>query len=249
MINIKSVKEIEKIELSCKKLAEVLTVLKENIKEGITTLDLDKIAFQEIKKRGGRSAFLGYDGFPNSICASVNDVVIHGIPNNKPLKNGDIIGVDCGMELDGYYSDMAYTFEIGAVKEEVAKLIKIAKEALFLGIEKAKEGNRIKDISRAIFEKCKNYGVVKEYTGHGVGLQLHEEPYVPNFIENDTSPRLKRGMVLAIEPMINMGTSDIKIEKDGWTVKTLDKSVSVHFEHTIAILENETRILTGTDWF
>ncbi len=249
MIKLKNKEQIAGIRKSCKMLAEVYRELGEVIKPGITTVDLDKIARERIITRGGKPAFLNYNGFPGSLCTSVNSVVIHGIPGSRILSEGDIISLDLGISLNGFISDSACTFPVGNISGEAEKLLKVTNECLFLGIEKAIAGNRIKDISKAVFEHADNngFGVVREFCGHGVGLSLHEEPQIPNYVGRGPNPRIKAGMVIAIEPMINLGTDDIFIHEDDWTVETLDKKLSAHFEHTIAVFESHTEILTQLD--
>ena len=219
------------------------------VKEGITTGDLDGIAKNLIRKRRGRPAFLGYDGYPGALCTSVNHQVIHGIPGKYRLREGDIIGLDLGIEFKGFFSDRAITVPVGKISRAAEALIKVAKECLRLGIDAARVGNRIKDISRAIFQHATdhNCGVVREFCGHGVGLAIHEEPQVHNFVAPGPNPRIRAGMVLAIEPMINAGGGGIRILSDGWTVETKDRSLSAHFEHTVAILPEKTEILTVLD--
>jgi methionyl aminopeptidase len=209
---------------------------------------LDAEARTFIDGLGGRPAFLGYHGFPAALCTSVNDQVIHGIPNGRRLRSGDVLGIDCGIEYNGYYSDAAFSVALGTVAPEVRKLMEVTRECLYRGIEAARVGNRIKDISRAVYSHAKEhgYGVVRQYCGHGVGLDIHEEPQVPNYVGRGNNPRLKPGMVLAIEPMINLGTDDVEVLDDDWTVVTADGSVSAHFEHSVAILDDRTEVLT--DW-
>ncbi len=246
MTRLKSEKQIENIRVSCKLLARVLAELVDMVSEGITPLDLDAEARRKIREAGGRPAFLGYEGYPAALCTSVNEQVIHGIPDRRKLKKGDIISLDLGIELDGYFSDSAFTAAVGEPAPEIKKLMTTAQESLFLGIEEARAGNRINDISRAIFRhnRAQGYGVVRPYCGHGVGFDIHEDPQIPNYVGSGPNPRLKPGMVLAIEPMINLGGDDVFVLEDDWTVVTADHSVSVHFEHTIAIFKDHTEILT-----
>lgn len=249
MIKLKNEEEINRIRESCKLLAEVFVEVAKIIDEGITTKEIDKFCFDKIQKQGGRPAFLNFDGFPGSACTSVNEEVIHGIPSKRKLKNGDIIGIDLGIDLGGYFSDSAKTFAVGNVGSEVEKLMDVTEKALFAGIEAAVVGNRIKDISAAVFEKPNenNYGVVREFCGHGVGFDVHESPQIPNYVHPGPNPRIKKGMVLAIEPMINLGTQQVEILDDDWTVVTADGKYSAHFEHTIAVFEDHTEILTILD--
>ncbi|TVR59080.1 MAG: type I methionyl aminopeptidase [Spirochaetaceae bacterium] len=249
MVKLKSNGQIDKIRESCRLLVATLGELREIVQPGITTRDIDQAARKIIKSFGGRPAFLGYMGFPAAICTSVNEEVIHGIPNKKRLKNGDIVSIDCGIEYDGFFSDSALTVPVGRIRPEIERLMRVTYESLILGIEAAKFGNRMNDISRAIFEhnRAEGYGIVHEYCGHGVGFEIHEEPQVPNYVGRGPNPRLKSGMVLAIEPMINLGGDDVDVLDDDWTVVTSDRSISAHFEHTIAITREGTEILTPWD--
>ncbi len=248
MITLKNPNQIDGIRKSCKLLAELFLKIDEIIEPGISTWDVDKFASEFIRKNGGKAAFLGYGGFPGSICASVNDTVIHGIPTKKEiLKEGDIFGCDIGIELDGYFSDRAFTYPVGKVSEDASLLMKRTEESLYKGIEAAVVGGRIKDIGKAITEYLKpfGYGIVHSFCGHGVGLDVHEDPQIPNnYPSRGMNYRLKPGMVLAIEPMINLGTPEVDVLEDDWTVKTRDRKISAHFEHTIAITNAGTEILT-----
>lgn len=222
--------------------------LAKHIAPGVTTLQLDKIAEEFIRDNGAVPAFLGYGGFPNSICASVNEHVVHGIPSSKViLKEGDIISVDCGTILNGFVGDSAYTFCVGEVTPEVKKLLKTTKESLYFGIQHAAEGKRVGDISHAVQSYCesKNYSVVRELVGHGCGRKMHEEPEVPNYGRPGCGPLLRSGMCICIEPMINMGSKNVVFEKDGWTVRTKDRKCSAHFEHCIAIRPDGPQILSS----
>jgi len=214
---------------------------------GVNTDRLDKIAEEFIRDNGGIPGFLGYDGFPGTLCVSINSTVVHGIPSGYELRDGDIVSIDCGVLMNGYYGDSAYTYAIGEIKPEVEKLLKVTKEALYLGIEKAVVGNRLGDISYAVQNHAESngYSVVREMVGHGVGKKLHEKPEVPNYGKRGRGVKLKRGLVIAIEPMINMGKKEIYQEKDGWTVKTKDGKPSAHFEHTIAVGNGEADILSS----
>jgi methionyl aminopeptidase len=247
VIKLKNKDDIEHIRDAGRILAETFTILEENTIAGTTTAELDKLARDYIVSKGGTPAFLGYMDYPASICASVNHVVIHGIPNGDKLKNGDILSLDLGVDLNGYIADAARTFRIGTVAPEVEKLLAVTEECLYRGIDQAKVGNRIHNISAAVYEhaKANGYGVVHQFCGHGVGFALHEDPQVPNYLVNGPNPRIKEGMVLAIEPMINIGTDEVLILDDDWTVVTVDESLSAHFEHTIAIIDGTSRILTG----
>lgn len=251
MIKIKSEREILLIKKASKILVETRALLKKHIKPGISTLELDKIAEEYIIKNDATPSFKGYEGFPNSICSSVNEVVIHGIPTkDKILKEGDIISIDLGVCYKGYHADSCYTFKVGNVTDEVYKLLEVTENSLYEGIKYAKEGKHVGDISNAIetFIKPYKYGIVKEYTGHGIGRDLHEDPYVPNYGSKGKGPILRRGMTICIEPMINLGTSKIKVLKDGWTVITKDKKPSAHFEMQVLITDNEPEILTPFDF-
>jgi methionyl aminopeptidase len=247
MTRLKNEDDIRRIRDAGIVLADTFALLAEAIDEGVTTLEIDKIAHDNIVKSGGTPSFLGYMDYPASVCASVNHVVIHGIPNENKLRNGDILSLDLGVTLDGYIADAARSFRIGKVSADVEKLLVVTEECLYRGIAQAKEGNRIRDISAAVFEHAaaNGYGVVHQFCGHGVGFALHEDPQIPNYIGRGPNPRIKPGMVLAIEPMINLGTDEVAILDDDWTVVTLDKSISAHFEHTIAVLADRTEILTA----
>lgn len=246
MIILKTEEEIELMRESNRLVGMTLGELSKHIKPGVTTLQLDKIAEEFIRDHGAIPTFLGYGGFPNSICTSVNENVVHGIPNNKPLKEGDIISVDCGATKNGYCGDSAYTFCVGEVDEKTKALLKVTKESLYKGIEQAREDNRIGDIAYAIQSYCESHGysVVRELVGHGIGREMHEPPEVPNYGRRGTGPLLKCGMCIAIEPMINMGSKNVVFENDGWTVRTKDRKPSAHFEHTIAIHNGKADILS-----
>lgn len=245
-IRLKNERQIAGIRTSCALLVETLDMLKPLIVPGAIPTEVDKSAREFIESHGGRPAFLGYHGFPGSICFSVNNAVIHGIPSDEPVRSGDVVSIDCGIELDGYFSDSAITVVAGETTEEVRELMRTAARSLELGIEAAVAGNRIKDISRAIYDynHSRGYGVVRPYCGHGVGFSIHEDPQVPNYAGRGPNPRLKPGMVLAIEPMINLGGDDVAVLDDDWTVVTMDDSISVHYEHTIAIHADYTEVLT-----
>lgn len=217
------------------------------IAPGITTLKLDKIAEEFIRDHGAVPGFLGYGGFPNTLCVSVNEQIVHGIPSNYELKDGDIVSIDCGTVKNGFNGDSAYTFCVGEVAYDVRRLLKTTKESLYLGIEQAVEGKRVGDISNAVQTYCekKGYSVVRELCGHGVGKRLHEDPEVPNYGRRGCGPLLKSGMVIAIEPMINLGSRNIVIERDGWTTRTRDRKPSAHFEHTVAVREGKADILSS----
>lgn len=247
MIILKSKHEIEKIRNAGKIVREVLQHLEQIVEPGMTTKYLEEVAHKMILKRKGKPAFLEYYGFPGCICTSINFEVVHGIPSaERILKEGDILKIDLGVLLDGYYADAALTVPVGQISAQLEKLIKVTKDALEIGISKAKVPNRLLDISHSIqfHAQCYGYSVTRDYTGHGIGRSLHEPPQVPNFGEPGRGPRLKPGMVLCIEPMINNGHHEIDILNNGWTVVTKDRSFSAHFEHTIAITEGEPEILT-----
>lgn len=245
-IILKTAEEIELMRHSNRLVGMTLGELSKHIKPGVTTLQLDKIAEQFIRDHGAIPTFLGYNGFPNSICTSVNENVVHGIPNNKPLEDGDVVSIDCGTKLSGFCGDSAYTFCVGDVSPEVKQLLKVTEESLYKGIEMAVTGNRIGDISSTIQKYCesKGYSVVRELVGHGIGREMHEAPEVPNYGRRGVGPLLKDGMCIAIEPMINMGSKNVVFENDGWTVRTRDRKASAHFEHTVAIKNGKAEILS-----
>ena len=247
MIYYKSRREIEIMREAGLILAATRLELERHLRPGISTYELDQIAEKFILSKNAKPSFKGYGGFPGSICASVNEEVIHGIPSKKRvLKDGDIISIDIGVELRGYHADSAWTYAIGEVDSKVLKLMEISEEALYQGLAMAKPGNRVGDISHAIesFIKPHGYGIVKEFTGHGIGKSLHEDPHVPNYGQAGTGPLLSEGMTICIEPMVNLGTENIKILEDEWTVVTTDKLPSAHFEHMIVITKDGYEILT-----
>jgi methionyl aminopeptidase len=247
MIKIKTAKQIEGIKSASGLLVDVLSALEEQVAPGVTTAELDRFARDMIARMDARPAFLGYMGFPAALCTSVDSAVIHGIPNDTPLEEGQVVSIDCGVEYKGYYSDSALTIPVGSISDDVRTLMDVTKQSLALGIEQARVGNRVNDISRAIYDHVSQfgYGVVRPYCGHGVGLDIHEDPQIPNYVGSGPNPRLKPGMVVAIEPMINMGSDDVDVLDDDWTVVTVDGAVSAHFEHTIAILSDGVEILTS----
>jgi len=248
LIILKSRQEIEKIRYSCQIVAETLKEVRDAVRSGVTTIELDEIAEKGITKRGAIPAFKGYRGFPGSLCTSVNESVVHGVPSNLRLKEGDIVSFDLGSLYDGYFGDAAITMGVGQISEEATRLLKTTEEALYIAIEKGKPGNHLYDISKSIqdFSEGKGYSVVRDFVGHGIGSNLHEEPQIPNFVpENDSrGPLLKEGMVLALEPMINVGTHEVRVLNDQWTVVTADRKLAAHFEHTIAITRSEADILS-----
>jgi methionyl aminopeptidase len=246
MIIIKKNIEIEYMRRAGKVVSNTLAKLQEVVKPGITTAELDRLAEDMILKQGAKPSFKGYQGFPASICASVNNEVIHGIPDERILNEGDIVSIDCGAYLDGYHGDAARTIPVGRVSEEAHRLIKITQESFFEGIRKALVGNRLTDISHAIQVLVENEGfsVVRSYVGHGIGKDMHEDPEVPNYGNPGRGPKLSAGMMLAIEPMVNTGSYHVKTLENGWTVVTVDGGLSAHYENTVAILDNGPEILT-----
>ena len=237
MIFYKTGEEIERIKKSSLLVGKTLAEVAKIIKPGVTTLDLDKVAEEFIRDNKAIPGFLGYGGFPNTLCTSVNSAVVHGIPNDKPLEDGDIVSVDCGVLMDEFYGDSAYTFEVGQVSDEIKKLLRITKESLDLAVEQTRSGNRIGDIGFAVQNHAESngYGVVRELVGHGLGRSLHEKPEVPNYGKKGRGHKMKPGLVLAIEPMINLGKKEITQLDDGWTIQTKDNLPSAHFEHDVAI--------------
>ena len=251
MIYLKSDEEIELLRISNQIVAKTLAEIAKIIAPGVSTAQLDKVAEEFIRDNGAVPGFLGYGGFPGSICTSVNDQVVHGIPSDKViLEDGDIISVDCGAYINGFHGDSAYTFFVGDVKPEIRELLRTTKESLYKGIEQAQEGRRLGDLGYAIQNYCesKGYSVVREMIGHGVGRNLHESPEVPNYGRKGNGPMLKSGMTIAIEPMINLGSRHLVFEKDGWTTRTLDRKPSAHFEHSVAIRKGKADILSSFEY-
>jgi methionyl aminopeptidase len=246
MIILKSQRELNYLRDAGRIVAETLVEVKKAVKPDVTTLELDRIAEQYIKSKGAVPAFKGYHGFPGNICASVNDEVVHGIPGLKRLKNGDNVSIDIGAIINGYCGDAAITVPVGEVDAEVGKLIEVTEQSLYKGIEKAIAGSRLGDVSHSIqaYAEEHGYGVVRDFVGHGIGRNMHEDPQIPNYGLPGRGPRLKSGMTLAIEPMINAGTHEVKTLSDNWTVVTADGKRSAHFEHTIAITADGPEILT-----
>ncbi|RMD95821.1 MAG: type I methionyl aminopeptidase [Calditrichaeota bacterium] len=246
MIHLRSPREIEAIRYSCQIVVEALNYVDEILQEGMTTADLDAEIDKLIRKHNARPAFKGYRGFPASTCISINDEVVHGIPSKRRIVRGNLVKVDVGVEAKGYFGDAAKTYVVGEVDESVQRLLRVTKEALMLGVEQARYGNRLSDISHAIQAHVEGagYSVVRQLVGHGIGKRLHEDPQVPNYGKPGRGPRLRPGMVLAIEPMVNAGTYDVVTDEDGWTVRSADGSLSAHFEHTIVIRNNGPEILT-----
>jgi methionyl aminopeptidase len=246
MIILKSREEIEKMAQSCLIVAKTFEYLSDKVKPGITTKEIERLADAYIRGNNAVPAFKGYRGFPASLCTSLNNEVIHGIPSDRILKEGDILGIDIGVKKDGYYGDGAFTFPIGKINSDVEKLLKVTEEALYLGIEKAVPGNRVSDISHAIqtHVEANGFSVVRAFVGHGIGRELHEDPQIPNFGLPNRGPRLKSGMTLAIETMVNQGRYEVLILDDGWTAVTIDGKLSAHFEHTILVTDGRPVILT-----
>jgi len=243
---IKTEDEIELIRQSSLLVGKTLAEVAKHLEVGVTTKFLDKIAETFIRDNGGVPGFLNYNGFPATLCISVNEVVVHGIPNNYIVKDGDVVSIDCGVKMNGFYGDSAYTFPVGNVSEKVLKLLERTKESLYLGIEKATSSNRLGDIGYAIQSYVEQFGytVVRDLVGHGMGANLHEKPEVPNYGRRDSGMRLKEGMVLAIEPMINLGKRHVIQEKDGWTIRTRDRQPSAHYEHDVVVRQGKVELLS-----
>lgn len=250
MIYLKTADEILLMQEAATLVSRTLGEVAKWVAPGVTTAKLDSIAYEFIRDNGGKPACLGYGGFPATLCIEVNDTVVHGFPSNYTLRDGDILGIDTVVELNGYHGDSAYTFPIGEVDPKTLQLLIDTKQSLQIGIDEAKEGARIGNISNAIQTFCerRGYGVVREMCGHGIGRSMHESPEVPNFGRRGIGPILKAGMCICIEPMINLGSKNVVISSDGWTCKTKDHKPSAHYEHTIAILPNETKVLTTFDY-
>ncbi len=240
--------EIELMDEANRIVHRVLDEMGRRIVPGVTSRELDRVAERMIRQAGGVPAFLHYRGYPATLCISVNDVIVHGIPCEKKLKEGDIVGIDCGVLYKGYYGDAARTFAVGEVGEEAKRLLRVTEEALHLAIAQVKPGGRLSDISSAVQRHAERHGysVVREFSGHGVGASLHEDPQVPNFGAPGKGPRLKPGLVLAIEPMVNAGTKEVRMDADGWTARTADGKLSAHFEYSVAVTESGARVL-GTE--
>lgn len=250
MIDYKTEEEIEIQRKSSLLVGKTLAEVAKLIKPGVTTLKLDEIAEEFIRDNNAIPGFKDYNGFPNTLCTSVNDQVVHGIPSDKPLKEGDIVSIDCGVLFEGFYGDSAYTFAVGEISDEIKQLLEVTKKSLLLGMEKAVVGNRVGDIGYTIqqFTESFGYGVVRELVGHGVGKNLHESPEVPNYGRRKSGLKLKQGLVLAIEPMINLGTRDVKQLKDGWTIVTADGKPSAHFEHDVAVKRGKVDVLSTFEY-
>ena len=250
MIILKTAEEIELMRLSAQLVSKTLGMLAPHVKPGVTTLQLDKMAEEYIRDHGAIPGFLGLYDFPNTLCMSPNEQVVHGFPTNKPLLEGDIISIDCGVLMNGFYGDQAYTFEVGEVSAEIKKLLKITKESLYKGIEQCRAGNRIGDVSYAVQQHAEaaGYGVVKELVGHGLGRNMHEDPQVPNYGKRGRGKKIENGLVIAIEPMINMGTARVRQLSDGWSIVTADRAPSAHFAHDVAVVNGEPDILSTFDF-
>jgi methionyl aminopeptidase len=246
VIVLKSPREIERMRVPCRIVAEILGLLRESVKPGVTTLELEELAIRETKKHKAVPAFKGYAGYPYALCCSPNDRVIHGMPNATPLKEGDILSIDFGVLYDEFYGDSAITLPVGAISDTARALMTATEESLYCGIEQAVAGGRLYDISSAVQRhvEARGYSIVRDFVGHGIGKQLHEDPQVPNYGVAGRGISLKPGMVLAIEPMVNCGTYAVKVLQDGWTAVTADGSLSAHFEHTVAVTEHGPEILT-----
>ncbi|HZK56389.1 MAG TPA: type I methionyl aminopeptidase [Desulfosporosinus sp.] len=246
MIELKNAEQFDRMRKAGRIVGETLALMRELAKPGISTIELDRKAEEYIRAQGAIPAFKGYSGFPATLCTSVNEQVVHGIPGLRNLESGDIISIDCGAVIDGYFGDAAVTLPIGEVSEDLQKLLRVTEESLMLGIAQAKLGNRLYDVSHAVQTHVESNGfsVVRDYVGHGIGRAMHEDPQIPNFGKSGRGPRLEVGMALAIEPMVNMGTYEVQTLKDHWTVVTKDSRPSAHFEHTVAITENGPEILT-----
>ena len=250
MIYFRSDEEITLIKISAQVLGKAHAEVAKLIRPGVTTKELDTVAETFIKDNGGHPSFLGYNKFPASLCMSVNDVVVHGLPGRYELRDGDIISIDCGVKLNGYHSDSAYTYPVGEVSQSTRRLLTRTKESLYVGLEKAIDGNRVGDIGYAIqtYTEKFGYSVVRELVGHGVGQNLHEAPEVPNYGKRGQGPKLREGMILAIEPMINFGKKGVVQERDGWTIRTVDRKPSAHFEHTVAVRKGKPEVLTTFEY-
>jgi methionyl aminopeptidase len=250
MIYLRSEEEIALIKISAQVLGKAHAEVAKLIRPGIATKELDKVAETFIKDNGGSPSFLGYNKFPASLCISVNDVVVHGFPSRYEIQDGDIISIDCGVKLNGYHSDSAYTYPVGDVSPAIRKLLARTKESVYVGVEKAIDGNRVGDIGYAIqtYTEKFGYSVVRELVGHGVGENLHEAPEVPNYGKRGQGPKLREGMILAIEPMINYGKKGVVQERDGWTIRTVDRKPSAHFEHTVAVRRGKAEVLTTFEY-
>jgi methionyl aminopeptidase len=250
MLKPKTTEEIEILRKNNLLVSRTLGEVSKIIQPGVTTLQLDKLAEEYIRDNGAIPGFLGYGGFPNTLCTSVNDAIVHGIPSDEPLKEGDIVSIDCGTKMEGYFGDSAYTFKIGEVDPHTDELLRVTKESLFKGIEQATAGNRVGDISYAVQSHAESAGfsVVREMVGHGLGSNMHESPEVPNYGKQGRGSKLKEGLVICIEPMINLGTKNIRQDHDGWTIRTMDSKPSAHFELAIAVQNGKADLLSTFDF-
>ena len=249
MIALRTPKEFELIRKSCHVVGKAHQALKEMVRPGVTTRELDEIAEEAVRATGAVPAFKGYHGYPATACVSINEQVVHGIPGERELAEGDIVSIDLGAKLGGYFGDQAVTVAVGQTDDEVARLMKVTRESLHKGIASARDGNRLSDISGAVQDWVEQHGfsVVRQFVGHGIGRKLHEDPPVPNYVSVERNPRLRKGMVLAIEPMVNLGVADVVVAADGWTASAADGMASAHFEHVIGITDGEPDILTMTE--
>lgn len=245
-ITIKTQEQIEKMRIAGGILIDLIDILEEMIKPGITTVELDKVAEDFIRSRGAVPSFLGYGGFPNTLCTSVNEEIVHGIPGSRKLKNGDIISIDMGAYINGYHGDCARTYGVGEISEESRKLIDVTRQSFFEGIKFAKAGNHLYEISAAVQDYAESFGfgVVRDYVGHGIGRNMHEDPSIPNYRQIGRGPKLQKGMVIAVEPMITAGSYKCRVLKDGWTAVTRDGSNAAHYENTVLITDGEPELLT-----
>ncbi|MCM1032427.1 MAG: type I methionyl aminopeptidase [Odoribacter sp.] len=250
MIYLKTPEEMQKMRAAADLVSRTMGEVARWIEPGITTRKLDTIAREFMRDNGGKPACLGYEGFPGTLCIEVNETVVHGFPSSYALRDGDIVGIDTVVELDGYNGDMCYTFAVGDVSPEIMQLCKTTRESLYVGIEACKAGHRIGDIANAVQNYCekRGYSIVREMCGHGIGRSMHESPEVPNYGRRGTGAVIRNGMCICIEPMVNMGSRNIVIERDGWTCRTRDRKPSAHFEHTLAIIDGNTEILTTFDY-
>ena len=242
---LKSVGEIELMHEANSLVHDVLDGIEELIRPGVTTAELDRFAEDLIRSRGAVPAFLDYKGYPATLCTSIDDVIVHGIPNDEPLRDGSIVGIDCGVRYQGYYGDAARTFAVGQASDQAVELLRVTREALGLAVEQVRVGGRLSDIGHAVQSHVEKHGfsVVREFVGHGIGTALHEDPQVPNFGQPGRGPRLRPGMVLAIEPMVNVGSAGVRVDADGWTARTDDGSLSAHFEYSVALTPDGARVL------
>lgn len=250
MIYLKTPEQLQLMRNAASLLSRTLGEVAKWVAPGVSTRKLDTIAREHMQDNGGRPACLGYGGFPATLCCEVNEIVVHGFPSQNELRDGDILGIDTVVELDGYCADMCYTFPVGEVDEKVLALLRTTKESLYVGIEACRPGHRIGDISNAVQTYCerRGYSVVREMCGHGIGQKMHEDPEVPNYGRRGIGPVIRNGMVICIEPMINMGSRNVIIERDGWTCRTRDRRPSAHYEHTVAIHDDDTEVLTSFDY-